>query len=69
MQGASRDSSCLDPDIKGILNDMGGSVVACYDNTGMVFAVGCSATQTVSLYACQQADSVSTARRLSCAHR
>lgn len=48
---------------------MGGSVVACYDNTGMVFAVGCSATQTVSLYACQQADSVSSARRLSCAHR
>lgn len=42
-----------------MLNDMGGSVIAAFDNTGKVFAVACTKTQTISMYATENFDSVS----------
>jgi hypothetical protein len=37
--------------LQGLLRDIGGSSVAAFDNTGAVFAVACSQTQTIALYA------------------
>ncbi|ORX35460.1 WD40-repeat-containing domain protein [Kockovaella imperatae] len=34
----------------GVLNDMGGSVIAAFDNTGLVFGVACTDLQSVALY-------------------
>ncbi|WVR05566.1 hypothetical protein IAU60_002585 [Kwoniella sp. DSM 27419] len=36
---------------KGLVNDVGGSALAAFDNQGVVFAVACSETQTIMLYA------------------
>ncbi|WVF70981.1 hypothetical protein IAT40_005777 [Kwoniella sp. CBS 6097] len=41
-----RGNSC-----KGLVRDVGGSVIAAVDNQGLVFAVACSETQTVMMYA------------------
>lgn len=38
------------PNGKGLLNDVGGSTIAAFDNTGSVFAVACSETQTIMLF-------------------
>jgi hypothetical protein len=38
---------------------MGGPVIAAFDNTGMVFAVACSVTKTLALYACASMETVS----------
>lgn len=39
---------------------MGGSLVSAFDNTGQVFAVACSETQTIALYAHATMDHVSS---------
>lgn len=44
---------------KGLVNDVGGSAIAAMDNTGVVFAVACSDTQTIMMYATKTADVVS----------
>ncbi|OXC65101.1 hypothetical protein AYX13_05713 [Cryptococcus neoformans] len=41
---------------KGLVNDVGGSAIAAMDNTGVVFAVACSDTQTIMMYATKTAD-------------
>ncbi|WWD18223.1 hypothetical protein CI109_102673 [Kwoniella shandongensis] len=41
---------------KGLVKDVGGSAIATLDNTGLVFAVACSETQTIMLYATQTMD-------------
>ena len=33
-------------------------MIATFDNTGSVFAVACSATQTIAMYACASMDTV-----------
>ena len=38
-------------DYQGLLREVGGSSVVAFDNTGAVFAVACSQTQTIALYA------------------
>lgn len=49
-----------DPDVEqGISQDLGGSALAAFDNTGNVFAVACSQTQTVALYASKNFEVVS----------
>ena len=46
-------------DLQAQINDVGGSSVAAFDNSGMVFAVACSQTQTIMLYAVSSMDHVS----------
>jgi COMPASS component SWD2 len=36
---------------QGLLREVGGSSVVAFDNSGAVFAVACSQTQTIALYA------------------
>ena len=45
--------------LQGRLNDCGGSTIAAFDGTGLVFAVACSATQSICLYDRGTFDSVS----------
>ncbi|KAL7423552.1 hypothetical protein Q5752_001132 [Cryptotrichosporon argae] len=40
----------------GMLNNVGGSTIAAFDSSGLVFAVACSATQTIMLYDCTNLD-------------
>ncbi|KAK8865601.1 hypothetical protein IAR55_000745 [Kwoniella newhampshirensis] len=41
---------------KGLIQDVGGSAIAAFDNLGLVFAVACSDNQTIMLYATAEAD-------------
>jgi COMPASS component SWD2 len=47
--------------IQGLINDLGGSVIAAYDNTGEVIAVACADTQIIMLFSTSAIDSVSAA--------
>ena len=49
---------------QGLLNEVGGSTIAAFDNTGLVFAVACSDTQTIMLYGTNTMDSVRSSRRV-----
>ncbi len=46
---------------QGMLNDVGGTTIAAFDNTGQVFAVACSDTQTIMLFGTNTMDSVGPA--------
>lgn len=46
---------------QGLINDLGGSVIAAYDNTGEVIAVACADTQIIMLFSTSAIDSVSPA--------
>ncbi|KAK4683872.1 COMPASS component SWD2, partial [Tremellales sp. Uapishka_1] len=50
------------PNCRGLLNDIGGSSIAAFDSSGIVFAVACSDTQTIMLYDCTSLDNVSAIR-------
>ncbi|WVO13037.1 hypothetical protein L204_100646 [Cryptococcus depauperatus] len=43
---------------KGLVQDLGGSAIVAMDNTGMVFAVACSATQTIMMFASKTMDAM-----------
>lgn len=44
---------------QGLSRDIGGSAIVAFDNTGQVFAVACSQTQTIALYNAASIDHVS----------
>ncbi|EIW72712.1 hypothetical protein M231_07216 [Tremella mesenterica] len=44
------------PSCRALLNDVGGTAVAAFDNSGLVFAVACFQTQTIMLYAVSSMD-------------
>ena len=44
---------------QGLSQDIGGSAIVAFDNTGMAFAIACSQTQTVALYNTAEIDHVS----------
>lgn len=44
---------------QGMVNQIGGSTIAAFDSSGVVFAVACSQTQTVMLYDSTSLDDVS----------
>ncbi|WWC88184.1 uncharacterized protein L201_003089 [Kwoniella dendrophila CBS 6074] len=43
---------------KGLVNDVGGSAIAAFDNQGIIFAVACSETQTIMMYATNTMDRI-----------
>lgn len=50
------------PSPKALLNDIGASCIAAYDNSGSVFAVASSDHQTIALFATASPDGVSFIR-------
>lgn len=48
------------PDVQAVVNDIGGTTIAAFDSSGVVFAVACSQTQTIMLYDSISLDDVSS---------
>jgi COMPASS component SWD2 len=44
--------------LQGLVNDVGGSTIAAFDSSGVVFAVACSSIQTVMLFDSTSLDDV-----------